>query len=350
MNKINYILIILIIVYIFCINKYFFIKKKELFSEHDKSKLKLVYDGILDFYKQNSVDRIIKNNVVVTDINNKDNISLTVVFTTHNRVEQTYFTLASWNNIANNSNINIQVIIVEDTINISYRLDKNRLQYSNLNITHLFINNKIWVNPCLNYNIGFKFIKNDNVVLTNAEICVYGNIYEIINKQLTEKNYLVFDVFEFGKIHAGVNKNNDIYKYCSDFKYDTIMNYTRNRQTLWLQGQYNNRKYHFLTCIHNNILQKIGGFDDEYILYMYYDDDNFVNKIQKLQKLEIRNIYHDKYKVVGVHQWHSRNSTVYHDNKHNQLLDTVKKNYLNKNGKYLNIKDYNSYDELLKII
>ena len=52
--------------------------------------------------------------------------------------------------------------------------------YPNLYIVHIIINKKNWINPCINYNIGFNYAECDNVVISNAEVCVFGNIYEKI--------------------------------------------------------------------------------------------------------------------------------------------------------------------------
>lgn len=79
---------------------------------------------------------------------------MSVVVSSHNRKEQTYFSLKSWNNIAILNNIYIHLIIVEDTVNIIDKINPEKLFYSNLYITYIYIKNKIWDNPCLNYNIG----------------------------------------------------------------------------------------------------------------------------------------------------------------------------------------------------
>jgi hypothetical protein len=312
--------------------------------------LKVLYNKIRLFYSKNSIDSIINNNCIINNINNIDNVSLSVVFTTHDRVIQTYFTLKSWNYIATKNNINIQIIIVEDTNDINSRLDLDKLIYSNLTITHILIINKKWINPCMNYNIGFKFIISDRVVITNAEICVFGNIYETINNNLTENKYLVFDVVEMGKKHVDTNNNKEIYKICCDFNYKTVINYIKEKDIVWLQSQYsNNRNLHFLTCIHNNTLQKIGGFDNEFIFHMDYDDNNLIYRIKKLYKLKIINFYNNKSNVIGLHQWHSRN-IVYYTNgtKYNKLLNQIKNNYINKHRQNLNLKDFTKFRHISK--
>jgi hypothetical protein len=55
--------------------------------------LEFIYNKLKKFYKDNSVETIIKNNCTISNINEKKDIELTVVFTTNNRSKQTYFTL-----------------------------------------------------------------------------------------------------------------------------------------------------------------------------------------------------------------------------------------------------------------
>jgi hypothetical protein len=315
--------------------------------------LHIIYNKLKKFYSTNSIESIINTQCILTEINIKNDIQLSVVFTANNRVNQTYFSLRSWNNIALLNNINIQVIIIEDTKDLKLKIDIKKLNYSNLYINYIYIKNKNWINPCLNYNIGFKYIISNNVVLTNAETCVFGNIYTLIKDKLTIDNYLIFDVLEIGKSHCTTNINKHIWNRCSDFKYDTLQTFIKKKRIRWLQSKARNRKYHFLTCINNNTLQKIGGFDLEFALNIAYDDNNLLSKIINLHNIIPVNVFHDEHKIIGLHQWHSRcyNNYVGTDlEKYNKLLYNLKHKYILKNNKYINITDYNNYEILQNII
>lgn len=318
---------------------------------NNKKDLEIIYNKLREFYNNNSIKTIIENKCTINNINKKKNIELSVVFTTNNRSKQTYFTLKSWEHIGKLNNINIQVVIVEDSLND--KLDISKLKYDNLEITYIYVKNKTWINPCLNYNIGFEFIEADKVVITNAEVCVFGNIYEEIKNNLNDSNYLVFDVFEMGKGHCEINLNKDIWEKCSDFNYKTINNYKKNKDIFWLQSENNNRNFHFLTCISNNNLKKIKGFDLDLSLNIDYDDNLFLEKIKLFLKLKIVNIFYNN-NLVGLHQWHTKHSHNYYINndvrKFNKLLYDLKIKYIKIKNKNLQLKDFDTIQDLFNEI
>lgn len=318
---------------------------------NNKKDLEIIYNKLQEFYKNNSIDCILKNNCSIDKINEKKNVELTVVFTSHDRPQQTYFTLKSWEHIAKLNNINIQVVIVEDSLND--KLDISEFKYDNLEITYIYIKNKTWINPSLNYNIGFEFIKADKVVITNAEVCVFGNIYEEIKNNLNDENYLVFDVFGIGGDHCKINMNKDVWEKCSDFNYKTINNYKNTKNIYWLQSKNRNKKLHFLTCISNNNLKKIKGFDLDLSLNVDFDDDVFREKIKLFLKLEIVNIFYNN-NIIGLHQWHTDHSHNYYNDynvrKFNKLLYDLKIKYIKIKNKNLQLKDFDTIQDLFNEI
>jgi len=50
------------------------------------------------------------------------------------------------------------------------------------------------LNPVVNYNIGFKFIKGNTIVIQNAEVCYVGDPLSNIYNLLENDKYYVFDV------------------------------------------------------------------------------------------------------------------------------------------------------------
>jgi hypothetical protein len=309
--------------------------------------IKKIHNKVRSFYLENPYNRLIKE-CDVYHINEKD-IALTIVITANDRAEQTYFSLKSWDYIAKKNNVFFQVVIVEDTKYNDKRINPLKLYYENLEITYIYIRNKKWVNPCLNYNIGFYFIKSEKIVITNAETCIFGDIYSVIKDKLHENNYLVFDVFNMGnKWHTNMNK--EIWDSCKDFEYDTIFNFIKNKNIQWLQSKNRNRQLHFLTCIHKKSLAKLKGFDDEFIFGVCWDDDIFLLQIKNYLKLNVHNIHTS---VVGLHQWHQ--SYVIQDYMkeegyigNNDNLYDLKNKYLSKTGKYLYLKDFETFEDLLK--
>lgn len=295
------------------------------------------------FFSDNKINKII-NSCEVTDINIKDNNKLSIVCTTNQRSEQTYFTLKSWNYIAKKNNVNFQFIIVEDTKDEKYRLEKNKLVFSNLYITYVFIKNKTWLNPCLNYNIGFNFIKSNYVVITNAEVCVFGNIYEKIKNNLKDDNYLIFDVCQTGfSMYENIDTNNELHNECNDFQYNSLISFLQKRNINWLQGININKGYHYLTAITKKTLEKVGLFDYDFSLSTRLDDRILVDKMKMYDKIKFINFFYNNHNVLGFHQWHFRNY-VSNDPQSTQVINRIlykfKTDYMKKHNKYIYL--YNS--------
>jgi hypothetical protein len=236
-------------------------------------------------------------------------------------------------------------ILVEDSKNdiLSIPILSSDI-YQNLEITYIYLNNKTWINPCINYNIGFKFIKSDKVVITNPEVCMFGNIYPIIRDHLTDHNYLVFDVFEMGNGHCTTNSNDDILKNCDNkITYDTIEKYISDKKTFVLQGAKNNRNLHFLTCITHSNLKKIEGFDEDCAMGLDYDDALFVDYL-KFLKIKIVNFHHNIHKILGIHQWHTKERSYYTNDELRNLNINVynyKHKMMKENNIYAKLKDFN---------
>jgi hypothetical protein len=308
------------------------------------------YNKLKIFQKTNTIGSILEK-CQVTQINIKDNPSLTIVSAVNERSKQTYFSLKTWNYAAQICGTYFQYILVEDSKND--KINCNLLNYSNLTITHIYIPSKTWINPCINYNIGFEFIKAENVVITNPEICIFGNIYPIIINKLSDDNYLVFDVTEIGKPHCIDNYNQELWKKCDNLlSYQTIINFLKDKETFVLQGKGNNRRLHFLTAIKTSNLKKIGGFDEDFAFGVNMDDENLILKIMHHQ-IKIESLYNDNVNVLGIHQWHSKNIHIYKDGLKtqkqtrniNRSIHKIKVNYIKKTNKYLQFRNTNNYSE-----
>lgn len=236
-------------------------------------------------------------NINVQIINEKQNISLSILMTTHERPTQTLFTLKSYNDNAQNNNVYFQVIIVDDskeTLNLD--------DYTNLEITYIYIKSKTWRNPCINYNIGIKYIKSENLILTNAETCVYGDIYKYINDNLNNNNYLVFDVFGLNELSF----NNVLYQSHTTFDYNKLQSLYPMIGYKWYQhNKLRNGLYHFLTAIKTNNFKKINGFDDDFFYGAWFDDNMLVSQIKYILKLDFICVDNTQNSIIGVHQWHN---------------------------------------------
>lgn len=273
--------------------------------------------------------RISKNTI------NKDTIS--IVMTASNRSIQTYYTLTTF---LNNKLQNLQVIIVDDS-------DIDPLTYDKLNeypftIDLIMINRhkKIWINPCINYNIGFKFIEGERIIIQNAEVCHIGNVIDYINT-LNDDFYHVFDV----PASKDFSINNEIYKNTNH----SIDIYNKHEYYAWWlhlgTNSNHNTKYHYLSFMNNYVFRLIKEFSLDYTYGCGYDDNDFVLKFEA-NNIKIICETFENVKCGGLHLFHKNveetwkkiekdtNQELYMSNK---WIFNLKKEYLKHTNKYLDL-------------
>lgn len=226
-------------------------------------------------------------------LNPIDKPQISVVMATHDRIEQTLFTLKT----INDSSIKtIQVIIIDDSNN---HMSSEQLSAFPYQIDYLTVKDtRDWINPCVNYNIAFSFIKAEKVVIQNAEVCHVGDVLAYVNNRCSPNRYLVFDVAA-----CKIPKDNRRLHNMSPYNLTTVLDTVTRRKFTWYQHHNDNkRNYHFLTSIHKQDLDRLGGFDYDFALDRCADDNEFIYRITHVLKLNIE--YPPN--LMGIHQWHDR--------------------------------------------
>jgi len=264
--------------------------------------------------------------------------TISIVMTSHNRSRQVYYTLKT---ISNSSHKNVQVILVDDsTVD---PVDVHTLRKYPFYIDFIQINrdNKYWKNPCVNYNIGFEYIKGDIVVIQNGEVCHVG---DVLNKLKTgdgiqDDQYYVFDV-------TGC-KNYDVNEKI--YKIDRLSTDIYAQQSLW-QVWYQhhraaNRSLHFLVALTANTFRRVEGFSYDYSFVSWYDDDDFLLKIKTLG-IAIVLIPNETEKVGGIHLFHTGASNTSGAVTRGKELFGKKVNYHNAHKIYLEISEGPNIDDL----
>ena len=289
-------------------------------------------------------------------INIKDNKDmLSIVMTAHNRSKQVYFTLKT---IANSKNKNIQVILVDDSTDDP--VDIGELHNFPFWITIISINNKnkFWVNPCVNYNIGFSFVEGSNVIIQNSEVCHVGDVCEFVKKNMTDSNYLVFDVRAVDNFEGNEMVYNSYFDDESLYvALQKLPVYRKNVKDGWYQNSIISPKsYHFLSAISKKNLDKIGGFSLDYFLAGSYDDDDLVLKI-KFSGIQIVPINSQLIPVAGIHLFHRSSQESWENPILSENINKIlfqKKEYLVRKEKYVEISDemnkYESKNDKIKFI
>jgi hypothetical protein len=291
-----------------------------------------------DFYIEH--ERINEQNI--HNISKEDLIS--IVMTSHDRSRQVYHTLKT---ISQSSVKTVQVILVDDSDNDCVSSEK--LKEFNLYIDLIRINKtkKNWANPCVNYNIGFKYIRGSKVIIQNAEVCHVGDVLQYVKNNVNDNKYHVFDV----RTSQNFETNELLYKVYDEK--DNMNVELLNRMSLggWYQHYKNNNvNYHFLTALTSDTFNQIRGFSLDYSFGTCHDDNDLLLKIE-LCNIPIIQVCNDVHKVAGIHQYHcyhkSADRRAYYSESNQSLYDK-KKRYIQTNKKYLEVSDGNDTEELVR--
>jgi hypothetical protein len=250
--------------------------------------------------------------------------TISIVMTASNRSKQTYFTLKT---IQNSSHKAIQVIIVDDSdVDIITKEELGKYPFY-IDFISIKRQNKNWINPVVNYNIGFEYIQGTKIIIQNAEVCHVGDVLGYMAEKITQDNYYVCDVRAAKSLDA-----NDII-YASNIS--TIDIYKNNSIFgIWYQGRERMVNYHFLSGMTVDTFNKIKNFSYDYTMGIAYDDDDFLLKIIANQ-INVVNLFHDKFHFGGIHLWHSR---LYRKKiESNKIIFIRKKEIYKEIGKYIDI-------------
>ena len=251
--------------------------------------------------------------------------TITVVMTASDRSKQTYFTLQS---MLKSKCKNLQIILVDDSTEdpININILKNYPYY----IDFIVINRetKDWVNPCVNYNIGFEFIQGRIVVIQNAEVCHVRDPLSHINDNIKDDEYFVFDVINC----TNYGSNEEIYN--SDL--NDIYIYNKPLFTHWYQHSvFHNHNLHFFTAMTRNTFKKITEFSYDYSTAIDFDDNDFLLKINA-KNINIINISCESYLIGGIHLHHNLSNTTWGRGvKKNQAIYNLKKTEFDNTQKYI---------------
>jgi hypothetical protein len=253
--------------------------------------------------------------------------TISIVMTSSNRAEQVYYTLKT---IEKASFKNIHIILVEDS-------DVDPIIHSMINGFAFYIDlvvirkeNKNWINPLVNYNIGFKFIKGSKVIIQNSEVCHIDDVIGWVSKYITDNNYYSFDV----KAINSFESNREIYKINNL----TIDIYSKEHlfrlDEPWYHGRNNITNYHFLTAMTKTTFDLIKNFSYDYTFGVDWDDNDFLLKI-KSKNINIINLFHDEYNLGGIHLFHTSSYLKWNGVESNNEIFRNKKNHYDMYNEYI---------------
>ena len=118
-------------------------------------------------------------------------MKVSIVTAYYNRKQLFFNTLKTIENSKHKNDI--EIIVVDDASEDIHKLDDFIDQFDlNLKIIRIEKNNKWWSNPCVPFNIGFKEVKGDVIILQNPECLHFGDIIDYTINNIQENMYLNF--------------------------------------------------------------------------------------------------------------------------------------------------------------
>ena len=270
--------------------------------------------------------------------NEQENPSISIVMTSSNRSKQVYYTIKT---ICDSSlSKNIQIVLVDDSDNdpiLIERLTEYLDKINSINLITINRDNKCWLNPCINYNIGFNYVNKNSkkIIIQNGEVCHIGDVIKYVNDIVNEDEYHVFDV----KAIFNLENNEKIYNLNQSNRNISVYDNEQIEWSLEVNGWYQTHKcprnYHFLASMTSNTFKRVNEFSYDYALCSSYDDDDFLLKIRDV-KINIINPGYLIEKIGGIHLFH-KNSFSNRDVTLNQNLFVLKKKYFETFDEYLEL-------------
>jgi len=256
--------------------------------------------------------------------------TISIVMTSSNRSSQVYYTLKK---IEQCSFKHIHVIIVDDS-NVDPIIKSMINGYAfYIDLVIIRQENKNWINPLVNYNIGFKFIKGSKVVIQNSEVCHVGDVLGWISKYITDNNYYSFDI----KAVDSIDSNNELYKIDNLTTNIYSKEHLFKKDGSWYHGRNNITNYHFLTAMTKKTFDLIKNFSYDYTFGVDWDDNDFLLKI-KSKNINIINLFHDEYNLGGIHLYHTSSYLKWNGIESNLEIYNKK------------LEHYNNYNEYIEFL
>lgn len=235
----------------------------------------------------------------------------------------------------------LEVIAVDDGSDEEERLEDLTKHFPFLKVIRLEKKDKWYHNSCIPFNIGFRAAKGDKVIIQNPECLHFGNILNYTETHLKENNYLSFACFSLDKestedLDHLLERPSEIVEIIK--KNDHIV--VNDGDAGWYNHSVHRPEaYHFCTAISRKALNKLKGFDERFALGIAYDDNEFVERVRKLLKIDFID------NEVILHQNHYSPSSTSFQNRENKARLYRFNSFIFKNR----IKRFN-YNTFLQLI
>jgi len=212
-------------------------------------------------------------------------MKISIVTSYFNRKQIMISTLKS---ISKTKHSNFEFIIVDDASSDEHRLEDLLPYYPFVKLIRIEPENKKHYNPCVPFNLGFKHITGDIVIIQNPECLHTTDIISYVNDNLKENDYISFGCYSINEVKTK-------YIYENFDKIDSYENLIENNKGMIVPGDdswYNHTifrptGFHFTSAIYKTKLNELNGFDERYANGADYDDNEFLHRVNKICNVKI---------------------------------------------------------------
>jgi len=221
----------------------------------------------------------------------------------------------------------LEIIVMDDGSDEESKADKVVVP-EGLDVKIFYIpgETRTWINPCIPYNMAFKKVTGDIVIIQNPECMHLGNIIDYVLKNSTEENYISFAALSV--LNNALTPED--YEKIASIPVSEVHPYLVKYALAWHNHKfYRPYAYHFLTAITRNNLEALKGFDERYGPGYCFDDNEFVARIKRKG---LRIDFPSENEFIALHQCHSHQKPKrfpslgpLHDRNHKLFLDVTQK-------------------------
>lgn len=200
----------------------------------------------------------------------------------------------------------VEIIIVDDFSAPEHNLDTIKDEFPTLLISVIRMQDEVptkdYCNPCVPFNVGFRYAKGDIIVLQNPECCHVGDVLEHIANTLTDENYLVFHCFA-----STVNQLDELHR-TNNISIPEDTKFGPAGGCWYVHEEHRPLAWHFTSAITTNNLKALNGFDERLAYGRGGDDVEFLYRINHLG-LKVEFVR----QPFVVHQWHPKDISTSYD-------------------------------------
>jgi glycosyltransferase involved in cell wall biosynthesis len=228
-----------------------------------------------------------------------------IVITYYNRELQLTETIKS---IGKSKHDNYELIVVDDCSDLD--LDEQYLKTflpksCGLHIVKIEKTFKDWNNPVIVYNIGIiKALEfsPEIIVFQNAEAYHFGDILSHANENINDDNYYSYGCFSVDH-NLTINNIGRFEEILPELLLTNTSAPLIDCDISWYNHPvYRPVGYDFCSAISTNNMIKLNGFDERYAKCIWYGDDDFKLRVDRLG-LPVKITKYPEEPIV-VHQWH----------------------------------------------